>query len=85
MRQDQFTTGKELGRKAYAKILLQGKRWQSRNIPQWLRDNLLVPYYIAQVDDEEHLFMIQYPLASEEKVHFVLYARRGIKEHERST
>lgn len=69
-------TGKELARKEYARIVGQGKRWQSRNIPLWIRENMLVPYYIANIDGHDHLFIIQYPESPTDKVHFIPFPLR---------
>lgn len=80
-----FHTGKELGRKAHARIMEQGKRWHSRHIPQWIRDYMLVPYYVANVNGVDQLFIIQYPLTPEEKVHFVPFIKQGFHEQVLST
>lgn len=73
--QQQFIIGRELGRKHYAEALKKGKRWQSRNIPKWMFDNtLLVPFFTTEVEGKEYLYIFQMPIATGEKVHFILFA-----------
>ena len=75
--QQQFITGKELGRKHHAEALKKGKRWQSRNIPKWIIDNsLLVPFFTTEFEGRECLYIFQMPITTGEKVHFILFATR---------
>jgi hypothetical protein len=67
--------GMELGSKHLAKILSKGQRWQKRNIPLWIRTKLLIPYYITSIEGKETLYVIQYPVAPGEKVHFYRFAQ----------
>ncbi len=80
MQNIQFKTGKMLGRKHFAKIASKGDRWKRRNVPNYIRKFLLVPYYTTEGDDCEELHIIQYPLGAGEKVHFTTYARSKLNE-----
>ena len=75
-----FETGILLGMRHHAELKKKGSRWQSRNIPKWMLDYLFVPYYQTELDGLEHLYVIQMPIAKNEKAHYILFASR-----ERST
>lgn len=77
-----FKAGIELGRKHYTEITKKGKRWLDRNVPAYIREQLLVPYYISELNDSQCLFVIQLPISPDEKVHFVEYARQAFDEYE---
>jgi len=72
-----FQTGMELGIKHYARLQKQSERWKSRNIPKWMLDNLFVPYYFTESDGKRHLYIIQMPITTEEKAHYILFASEG--------
>jgi hypothetical protein len=57
-----FEEGKELGRKHLAKINAQSGRWKNRCIPAYIREHLLVPYYLTEEGGVTTLYVIQYPL-----------------------
>lgn len=80
-----FKTGIALGRKHLAKIAMMSDRWKSRNIPAGIRtNNLLVPYYIVEDAGWYCLYVIQFPIAQSDKVHFLQFARSKINEEESS-
>ena len=68
-----FETGKELGRKHLAKINAQSERWKNRCIPAYIREHLLVPYYVTEEGGVQTLYVIQYPLVGG-RVSFLLLA-----------
>lgn len=72
---NQFQIGIALGHAHYAKILKKGSRWKSKNIPIYIREYLLIPYYITTIGDVEVLYVIQHPLNVGEKVSFLKFAR----------
>lgn len=69
-----FNKGIELGRERHAQILKRGAKWKSRNIPIFIRDNLLVPYYITDNGSELELWVINYPMGVNGKVAFSRFA-----------
>ncbi len=74
--ESKFSTGIMLGSKHYAQMKKKGSRWQSRNIPKWMLDNLFVPHYQTEQDGVQHLYIIQMPIAQSEKAHYILFASR---------
>lgn len=79
----EFKTGMELGRKHHTKIAAMSDRWKNRNVPAFVRSmNLLVPYYIVEESGDYCLYVIQFPIADSDKVHFLQFARSGINEED---
>lgn len=78
----QFVTGQTVGLKHFARIQAKGSRWMGRHVPAYIREHLLVPYYIAPdvASSSTVLWVIQFPVASHEKVHFVRFAVRPDEE-----
>lgn len=80
---EKFKIGIVLGRKHLAKIAAMSDRWKKRNVPASIRAaNLLVPYYIVEENGWYCLYIIQFPIAERDKVHFLKFARSGINEEE---
>lgn len=75
MRQE-FETGMAVGHKHFARITAKGSRWQSRNVPAYIRQHLMVPYYYThdELANSLVLWVIQSPIDDDEKVHFVRFA-----------
>lgn len=71
-----FQLGIEMGKAHYAKIVDKGDRWKSRFIPVYIRQSLMIPYYITDVNGSQTLFIIQYPVNANEKVLFITYATK---------
>ncbi|WP_273215536.1 hypothetical protein [Runella zeae] len=76
---EQLNQCKELGRKHFAKINAMSSRWKNRFIPAYIRTHLYVPYYLVEVDGEQVLYVIQYPLHGG-RVEFLPLARGTIPE-----
>ncbi|MDF7817911.1 hypothetical protein P1X15_09905 [Runella sp. MFBS21] len=76
---DQLQLGKELGRKHFAQINAMSSRWKNRFIPAYIRTHLYVPYYLVEVDGEQVLYVIQYPLHGG-RVSFLPLVRGAIPE-----
>lgn len=74
MSKEIFNKGIELGRERHTQILKRGAKWKSRNIPIFIRDNLLVPYYITDNGNELELWVINYPMGVNGKVAFSRFA-----------
>ena len=70
-----FQSGIEMGKAHYAKIQKMGNRWKTKRIPAYIRQCMMVPYYITEVGDEMVLFIIQYPINITDRVLYVEYAR----------
>ncbi|WP_375445745.1 hypothetical protein [uncultured Fibrella sp.] len=77
-----FANGQTVGLKHFARIRAKGSRWMGRNVPAYIREHLMVPYYFAPDVDNSVLVMwvIQYPIADGERVHFVRFADRPDEE-----
>lgn len=69
-----FNKGIELGRERHAHILKRGSKWKSRFIPVFIREHLLVPYYITENGVNVELWIIEFPIGVSSKVGFVLFA-----------
>lgn len=69
-----FNKGIELGRERHAQIKKRGNKWKSRNIPIFIRDNLLIPYFITERGGQYELWIIDHPKGVYGKVAFSLYA-----------
>jgi len=80
MKTDTISKGKELGRKHLDQIASKGERWKARNIPVYIREHLMVPYYLTEIAGIMELHVIQSPLVPGERVHFICYARSTIDE-----
>lgn len=80
----EFENGIALGRKHHAKIANQSDRWKKRNVPAFIRENLLVPYYILESGGFLVLHIIQFPIAAGDRVQFIPFARSAINEEESS-
>lgn len=65
--------GKVIARAVYAKVQSHGTKWKSRNIPIFIREHLLIPYYLTEIDGNEALFIIQMPTHKQPKVHFARF------------
>lgn len=65
---------------AYARITTRGQKWQQRRIPIYIRENLMVPYYIAIEGNRALLYAIKYPEQEGEKVCFENVGRSSINE-----
>lgn len=83
----QFEIGQTVGRKHFARIREKGSRWMNRRVPAYIRQHLMVPYYFApgSTDASLGLWVIQYPITDDEKVHFVRYANDVIANEESIT
>lgn len=81
---EEFKNGIALGRKHHAKIANQSDRWKKRNVPAFIRENLLVPYYIVESSGFFVLHIIQFPIAAGDRVQFIPFARSAINEEESS-
>lgn len=68
-----FNQGIELGREHHTYILQRGSKWKSRNIPIYIRDHMLVPYYLIENDGNIELWIIKCPLEANDKVCFVCF------------
>lgn len=79
---EEFENGIALGRKHHAKIANQSDRWKKRNVPAFIRENLLVPYYIVESREFFVLHIIQFPIAAGDRVQFIPFARSAINEEE---
>ncbi|MBB5283350.1 hypothetical protein HNQ92_001476 [Rhabdobacter roseus] len=64
----------------YDRIISRGQKWRNRNIPIYIRENLMVPYYITQDGEKAILHGIRYPSSEFEKVHFMVVAQINIDE-----
>lgn len=72
MKNEAWTQGIEEANLAFQKITNRGKKWMDRRIPIFIRQNLMVPWYISPGSDgEDRLFVIKYPKNEVSKVHFV--------------
>jgi len=74
MSKEIFNKGIELGRERHAHISERGAKWKARNIPIFIRDHLMVPYYITENGANLELWIINYPMGVNDKVDFVLFA-----------
>jgi hypothetical protein len=83
---EKFKAGIALGRKHFAKIAAKSERWKKRNVPVYIRSELLVPYYMVESNGYYELHIIQFPITASEKVKFIPFARSTINEQkEKST
>lgn len=73
MYQPTIEDGKVIARAVYAKIQSYGNKWKSRNIPIYIRESLMCPFYLTEIDGKEVLFIIQMPNHANPKVHFARY------------
>ena len=64
--------GKLLAKKEYSRIINRGKMWQMRNIPAFIRANLMTPFYFTTTENGVQMHIIQYP-STNQKVHFVMH------------
>ena len=72
-----FARGVELGKMHLTAIQKKGKKWHTRHIPIFIRENLICPYYITENSDlVQELFVIQMPIRKGDKVCFLLFAQR---------
>ncbi|MEZ0484300.1 hypothetical protein [Fibrella aquatica] len=78
----QFENGLTVGQKHFAQIQAKGSRWISRHVPAYIREHLMVPYYFAPgtVPGLLYLWVIQTPIAEDEKVHFLRFAELHEKD-----
>lgn len=74
MSKEIFNKGIELGRERHAQILKRGAKWKSRNIPIFIREHLMVPFFITERDSHQELWIIEFPTGMYGKVAFSLYA-----------
>lgn len=74
MSKEIINKGIELGRERHAHILERGSKWKSRHIPVFIREHLLVPYYITENGPNIELWIIEFPMGISSKVSFVLFA-----------
>jgi hypothetical protein len=67
-----FRLGAKLGRKHFELINARGGKWKDRHVPIFIRQNLMIPWYIT-IDQagKQILFVIQYPERGKGKVCFV--------------
>jgi hypothetical protein len=79
---EEFKNGIKLGRKHFVEIAAHSDRWKKRNVPAFIRESLLVPYYIVESNGYLVLYIIQFPISSSEKVQFIPFARSEINEEE---
>lgn len=70
-----FQTGISAARAAYARITRRGQKWKNRRIPVFIRQQLLVPYFVTEEGSEWCLYAIQEPDLPDGKVHFTCVAR----------
>jgi hypothetical protein len=80
METNTINKGKALGRKHLDQIVSKSERWKARNIPVYVRQYLMVPYFLTEVSGLSELHVIQAPLLPGERVHFICYARSDIDE-----
>lgn len=78
----EFEIGIAIGKNHLAKIVAMSDRWKNRNVPVFIRHSLLVSHYIVEESGFIQLFIIQYPIKSGDKVHFIPFARSEIDEKE---
>ncbi|MPR36551.1 hypothetical protein [Salmonirosea aquatica] len=72
--------GVEAGKAAYSRIMGRGRKWQARRIPIYIRENLLVPYYITYEGEFLLLHVVKYPEQESEKVSYEVAVRLKINE-----
>ena len=82
MKSNTFKSGKELGSKHFAFIASKGERWMKRNVPAYIRESLLIPHYMVEINGFRELYIIHSPIDPRDKVQFILYARSRIDEEE---
>ena len=82
MSKEQFNQGIGLGREHHAHILKRGSKWKNRHIPIFIRENLMVPYYITQNGAYLELWIISYPIGVNDKVSFVRFATASYEASE---
>ncbi|UHG93332.1 hypothetical protein [Spirosoma oryzicola] len=66
----QFEDGIVLARDTFAQLDRRGSKWRTRNVPAYIREQLWLPYYIAEQSGERQLYIIRSPNDQNPKVHF---------------
>lgn len=64
----------EAGRAAHAIVAQSSETWRRRRIPVYIRECLMVPYFVAEEADEYALYIMQLPAHELDKVRFKRYA-----------
>jgi hypothetical protein len=68
---ESWAEGFDEATRAYEKIHGRGKKWMDRHIPIYIKQNLMIPWYITPGENgQNRLFVIRYPINERAKVHF---------------
>ena len=75
--------GMEAGRAAHAIVARHSENWRRRRVPVYIRESLMVPYFVAEKGDEYVLMVLTLPSDDEtDKVRFEAYA--SVSRHEQT-